>query len=75
MWYLLLTHLIDSDHQFRVFLDVKDTQGRAKVAKLHKEILCNAHYDFDQHVIRKIELVRSHDVPLLQMADLLIGAL
>ena len=74
MWYLLLTHLIDSDHQFRVFLDVKDTQGRAKVAKLH-EILCNAHYDFDQQVIRKIELVRSHDVPLLQMADLLIGAL
>jgi hypothetical protein len=74
MWYLLLTHLIDSDHQFRVLLDLKDTQGRAKVAKLH-EILCNAHYDFDHQIIKQIQLVRSHDVPLLQMVDILIGAL
>jgi len=74
MWYLLLTRLVDYDHQFHVFLDLKDTQGRAKVAKLH-DVLCNTHYDFDHQVITQIQLVRSHDVPLLQLTDLLIGGL
>lgn len=74
MWYLLLTHLIDDQHTFRVFLDIKDTRGQAKVGKLH-EVICNAHYDFDRQRIASIEQVHSHDVPLLQLTDLMIGAL
>ena len=74
MWYLLLTHLVDDQHRFRVFLDIKDTHGQAKVHKLH-EVLCNTHYDFDRQQITSIELVHSHQVPLLQIADLMIGAL
>lgn len=74
MWYLLLTYLIDDQHTFRVFLDIKDTRGQAKVRKLH-EVICNAHYDFDRRRILSIEQVHSHDVPLLQLADLMIGAL
>lgn len=73
MWYLLLNRLIDPAKHFRIFLDIKDTQGQAKVIKLH-DVLCNANYDFDRSVIEKIELVHSHDVLLLQLADLLIGA-
>ena len=42
--------------------------------KLH-QVLCNANYDFDRSIIDSIEQVQSHDVPLLQLADLLIGAL
>lgn len=74
MWYLLLTYLIDDQHTFRVFLDIKDTRGQVKIRKLH-EVICNAHYDFDRSRILSIEQVHSHDVPLLQMADLMIGAL
>ncbi|ANJ67878.1 hypothetical protein A9404_11260 [Halothiobacillus diazotrophicus] len=74
MWYLLLTHLVDDQHCFRVFLDIKDTRGQTKVRKLH-EVLCNRHYDFDRQRIASIEQVHSHDVPLLQIADLMIGAL
>lgn len=74
MWYLLLTHLVDDQHCFRVFLDIKDTRGQAKVRKLH-DVLCNTHYDFDRQRIASIEQVHSHDVPLLQIADLMIGAL
>lgn len=73
MWYLLLNRLIDPGDRYRIFLDIKDTQGQAKVAKLH-DVLCNANYDFDREVIQSIELVHSHDVLLLQLADLLIGA-
>lgn len=74
MWWQLLTRLIDDQHRFRVFIDHKDTQGREKVAKL-QEVLCNTHYDFDRQRILSVEEVRSHDVILLQLADVLIGAL
>lgn len=74
MWYLLLNRLIDPVNYYRIFLDIKDTQGQKKVTKLH-DVLCNANYDFDRGVIQTIEQVHSHDVVLLQLADLLIGAL
>lgn len=74
MWYLLLNRLIAPEERYRIFLDIKDTRGQAKIAKLH-EVLCNANYDFDRSAIQSIELVHSHDLPLLQLADLLIGAL
>jgi hypothetical protein len=73
MWWLLLTRLIDDEHCFRIFVDIKDTQSAKKLRKLH-EILCSTHYDFDRQRILSIEAVRSHDVLLLQLADLLIGA-
>lgn len=73
-WYTLLNRLIDPTKRYRVFLDIKDTRGQAKVSKLH-DVLCNANYDFDRSVIESIELVHSHDVLLLQLADLFIGAL
>lgn len=73
-WYTLLNRLIDPERRYRIFLDIKDTNGRVKVAKLHN-ILCNANYDFDRSIIESIELVQSHDVPLMQLADLLIGCL
>lgn len=73
-WYTLLNRLIDPGKNHRVFIDIKDTQGRLKVAKLH-DVLCNANYDFDHRIIAPIEQVQSRDVLLLQLADLLIGAL
>ncbi len=73
-WYTLLNRLIDPSKRYRIFLDIKDTQGQVKVDKLH-EVLCNANYDFDRQVIESVELVHSHDVLLLQLTDLLIGAL
>ena len=74
MWFQLLNWLISPEQRLRVFIDIKDTRGQEKVKKLH-EILCNANYDFDRNLIGSVEQVHSHHVPLLQLADLLIGAL
>lgn len=74
MWWQLLTRLIDDQHQFRVFVDIKDTHSAEKLSKLH-EVLCNAHYDFDNSRINSVEAVHSHDVPLVQIADVLTGVL
>ncbi len=74
MWYLLLNRMISPDERYRIFIDIKDTLGQQKVSKLH-EVLCNANYDFDRSLIEHIEQVHSHDILLLQLADLIIGAL
>lgn len=42
--------------------------------KLH-EVLANSLYDFDRQAIERVQQVRSHESDLLQIADLLIGAL
>jgi len=74
MWWQLLTRMIDDEHGFRIFIDIKDTHSATKLSKLH-EVLCNAHYDFDNTRIKSVEAVHSHDVPLVQLADVLTGVL
>ena len=73
MYFALLRGIIDSAARYRIYLDIKDTRSAAKVAKLH-EVLANAHYDFAREIVERIQTVRSHEVELLQLADLLIGA-
>lgn len=74
MYFDLLKVIIDPSFRYHIYLDVKDTRGRDKVAKLH-QALANAHYDFAREIIERIQTVRSHEVELLQVADLLIGVL
>ena len=73
MYFDMLKVIIDPACRYRIYLDIKDTRGRAKVAKLHN-VLANAHYDFSRQIIERIQTVRSHEVELIQLADLLIGA-
>lgn len=73
MYWRMLEWFIDPGNCYYIYPDIKDTQGYVKVQKLH-EILCNSHHDFDRNVIEKIQEVRSHEIALLQLADLLIGA-
>ncbi|OGB93901.1 MAG: hypothetical protein A2Z31_04390 [candidate division NC10 bacterium RBG_16_65_8] len=73
MYFDLLKVIIDPVHRYHVYLDLKDTRGGRKVAKL-QEVLANAHYDFSRAIVERIQTVRSHEVELLQLTDLLTGA-
>ncbi len=70
---LIKTLLQPGDH-YNIYLDIKDTRGETKVRKLH-DYLCNSKYDFDRDMIRKVQQVRSHELELVALADVLIGAL
>jgi len=72
MYFDMLKVIFNPEAHYRVYLDIKDTHGGAKIAKLH-DVLCNNMYDFSREIIERIQLVRSHEVELLQLADLLIG--
>lgn len=73
MYFDMLKTILSPENHYRIYLDYKDTLGAAKVKKLH-EVLCNNLYDFSRDIIERVQIVRSHEVEILQMTDLLIGA-
>lgn len=73
MFYCLLNVLFKSQNSYRIYLDMKDTRSAAKVRKLH-EVLANNHGDSSRKIVQSIQVIRSHEVEMLQLADLLIGA-
>ncbi len=74
MYFYLLRNLIWPKWKYEIYLDIKDTRSRVKLHNL-EEVLRNAHYDFSREIIKKIQHVHSHDIGLMQMADVLIGAM
>jgi hypothetical protein len=74
MYFNMLKTLFEPGSEYNIYIDIKDTRGQRKVDKLH-EVLCNNHYDFNRKLIRKVQQVRSEEVELVALADLMIGAL
>lgn len=74
MYFYLLRNLIWPDHRYEIYLDIKDTRSRKKLHEL-REYLLNVHYDFPRDIISRIQHVHSHDIGLMQLSDLLIGAI
>lgn len=73
-YFNLLKVLLQPGDCYNIYLDIKDTQGEKKVRKLH-DYLCNSRYDFDRKMIQRVQQVRSHELELVALADLLIGAI
>jgi hypothetical protein len=74
IYWQMLEWLIEPSSKYHIYLDIKDTQGVGKVKKL-QEVLCNSKHDFDRDIIAKVQEVRSHEVAIMQLTDLLIGAI
>lgn len=74
IYFELLKRILDPQDRYCVYLDIKDTRGGTKVAKL-REVLSNSMYDFDGNIVQRIQQVHSHEIDVLQMADILIGTL
>ena len=73
MYFDMLKVILRPQACYRIYLDIKDTRGGAKIKKLH-EVLCNNLYDFSRDIIERVQLIHSREAELLQLADLLIGA-
>jgi hypothetical protein len=74
MYFEMLRTVLSPENHYNIYLDIKDTCGAAKVRKLH-EVLCNSKFDFSKSIVEKVQTVRSHEIELMQVTDLLIGAL
>ena len=72
MFYVLLNVILKNKADFNLYLDIKDTQSNAKVLEL-KRILNIA--SIEDVAISNAQQIRSHEVELMQVTDILIGAL
>jgi hypothetical protein len=69
MYYQLLHHKIDMENTYNIYLDIKDTCSHKKVIRL-KDIL-----NIDYSNIRNLQSIRSHESVIMQLTDVLMGAL
>ena len=75
MYFETLSFIIDPNCRYNIFIDIKDTHSSEKIKHL-REILSNDNFDFSHNtVIRNMQPARSNEVQLLQLADILIGAI
>lgn len=71
MYYLTLVKILGVDNNINVYIDIKDTNGAKKIKKLQDFLNAKAK---DPKKISRIQQIRSHESTVLQLADLLIGA-
>lgn len=74
MYFLMLDPIINPLNEYQILVDIKDTKGGKRVEKL-REVLCNNKYDFKQEVVKQIGQINSKESEILQLADLINGAL
>ncbi|MFT7099469.1 MAG: hypothetical protein ACJAS6_001351 [Rickettsiales bacterium] len=74
MYWQVLEWFVEPKNAYNIYLDLKDTLGSTKIKNL-RNVLCNSHHDFDRKIIERIQEVRSHEIAILQLTDLLIGAI
>jgi hypothetical protein len=74
MFFRLVAPLIDPTQKYRVYLDIKDTRSEHKRKKL-EQVLRNTNYDTAGDIIERVQQIRSHESEVMQVADLLIGAI
>ncbi|MBL8637843.1 MAG: DUF3800 domain-containing protein [Alphaproteobacteria bacterium] len=73
MYYVTLKWIVRTSNRYHFYIDIKDTKGADRVRKLH-DVLANHFYDFNHECIGKVQQIKSHESELMQLADLLIGA-
>ncbi len=78
MYYHMVKHFLDIKNKYNIYIDIKDSKSWEKTSRL-KDFL-NSYvrkkgYCVRDDIIQKIQLVRSHEIELVQITDLLIGAI
>lgn len=73
MYFEMLKAIFNPDQQYNVYVDIKDSHSALRVRKL-QEVCRNNAYDFSHKIIQKIQPIRSDEVQIMQMIDILLGA-
>lgn len=74
MCFQLLKVILSPEGGYNIYIDIKDTRSQKRVIELHNT-LRNSHYDFHDQIIKKVQQIQSHEVEILQLTDLLTGAI
>lgn len=72
LYYELLRYATEPESCYRAFLDIKDTRSREKLRALHEALKIDANDPLGER-IADLQHIRSHEIRLSQIADLLLG--
>ena len=73
MYFDMIKTILTPGSGYYIYLDIKDTKSKTKIRKL-QAVLENSRYTFSSNTIRNIQVIRSHEVEIMQLTDILIGA-
>lgn len=73
MYFEMLKVVFAPQHTYNVFVDIKDTHSDSRVNQLW-DVCSNNMYDFDHRIIHNIQPIRSDEVQIMQITDILVGA-
>lgn len=74
MYYEMIRYFIENDNTYEIFPDIKDTNSYENFQKVAKFLRIKIK-DTNEKTIKKIQPIRSNESYLLQIADVLIGAM
>lgn len=73
MYFDMLKVILSPNDKYEIYIDIKDTNSHKRAQKL-REVCCNSMYDFSERIIRRLQPIRSEEVQVMQLVDVLIGA-
>lgn len=74
MYFTMLKTIFSRDARYYVYIDIKDTHSGRNAQKL-ENVLANDAYDFNHEIVRRVQPIRSDEVQLMQLVDILTGAI
>lgn len=69
MYYQLLNKKIDPNNKYNIYIDIKDSYSYLKARNLKRYL------ERDYHNIRNLQIIRSYESELMQLTDVLMGAI
>lgn len=73
MYFDMLKVILSPKDRYEIYIDIKDSNSYQKTQKLG-EVCSNSMYDFSKRVIQRVQPIRSDEVQIMQLVDVLIGA-
>lgn len=75
MYFTMLRQVLDPNSSLNIYIDIKDTTSAKKERKLLDVLRSSVSDNFESQIVKRLQSVRSHEVELIQLTDLLIGAI
>lgn len=72
--YLMINYKINPFLFNKIYIDEKDTHNAERVKKLEK-ILKTNYFNYFSNTIKPVQVIKSHEIQIMQLTDILTGAL
>ncbi|MCQ2102896.1 MAG: DUF3800 domain-containing protein [Fibrobacter sp.] len=73
MYFGMLKAMLVPTDRYNIFIDIKDTHSSERAEKL-RQVISNSMYDFSKNIVKQVKPIRSEEVQIMQITDVLIGA-